>query len=100
MIRRPPRSTLDRSSAASDVYKRQAIELLNSEDDMIPIKILQIVLIMTNHEDILKPPMATKVVHLCLKAFNNNSQIIRGNVFTILKQMYTCLLYTSPSPRD
>ena len=25
MIRRPPRSTLDRSSAASDVYKRQNI---------------------------------------------------------------------------
>ena len=25
MIRRPPRSTLDRSSAASDVYKRQEI---------------------------------------------------------------------------
>ena len=25
MIRRPPRSTLDRSSAASDVYKRQAL---------------------------------------------------------------------------
>ena len=32
MIRRPPRSTLDRSSAASDVYKRQdiAITKLNS----------------------------------------------------------------------
>ena len=27
MIRRPPRSTLDRSSAASDVYKRQAENL-------------------------------------------------------------------------
>ena len=27
MIRRPPRSTLDRSSAASDVYKRQATRL-------------------------------------------------------------------------
>src|SRR5678816_3373209 len=26
MIRRPPRSTLDRSSAASDVYKRQTPE--------------------------------------------------------------------------
>src|SRR5678816_1640495 len=26
MIRRPPRSTLDRSSAASDVYKRQMID--------------------------------------------------------------------------
>src|SRR5678815_440346 len=29
MIRRPPRSTLDRSSAASDVYKRQAHERRN-----------------------------------------------------------------------
>src|SRR5678815_6076457 len=28
MIRRPPRSTLDRSSAASDVYKRQVSLLL------------------------------------------------------------------------
>ena len=28
MIRRPPRSTLDRSSAASDVYKRQVHELV------------------------------------------------------------------------
>ena len=28
MIRRPPRSTLDRSSAASDVYKRQVAHLL------------------------------------------------------------------------
>ena len=28
MIRRPPRSTLDRSSAASDVYKRQAPKTL------------------------------------------------------------------------
>ena len=26
MIRRPPRSTLDRSSAASDVYKRQEVQ--------------------------------------------------------------------------
>ena len=29
MIRRPPRSTLDRSSAASDVYKRQNEARLN-----------------------------------------------------------------------
>ena len=27
MIRRPPRSTLDRSSAASDVYKRQTYDI-------------------------------------------------------------------------
>ena len=30
MIRRPPRSTLDRSSAASDVYKRQVQENISS----------------------------------------------------------------------
>ena len=30
MIRRPPRSTLDRSSAASDVYKRQDSTILFS----------------------------------------------------------------------
>src|SRR5678815_1104201 len=30
MIRRPPRSTLDRSSAASDVYKRQDYDVLIS----------------------------------------------------------------------
>ena len=29
MIRRPPRSTLDRSSAASDVYKRQVVFLVD-----------------------------------------------------------------------
>ena len=35
MIRRPPRSTLDRSSAASDVYKRQVYEyeILASDPD-------------------------------------------------------------------
>src|SRR5678816_1241764 len=30
MIRRPPRSTLDRSSAASDVYKRQVLTHCNA----------------------------------------------------------------------
>ena len=33
MIRRPPRSTLDRSSAASDVYKRQALLRANFGGD-------------------------------------------------------------------
>ena len=33
MIRRPPRSTLDRSSAASDVYKRQTYTNPNSQAD-------------------------------------------------------------------
>ena len=33
MIRRPPRSTLDRSSAASDVYKRQLADLKKREEE-------------------------------------------------------------------
>ena len=37
MIRRPPRSTLDRSSAASDVYKRQFILLLNPDARLLPL---------------------------------------------------------------
>ena len=32
MIRRPPRSTLDRSSAASDVYKRQERQFVVGSD--------------------------------------------------------------------
>ena len=34
MIRRPPRSTLDRSSAASDVYKRQDTGIGISEESL------------------------------------------------------------------
>src|SRR5678810_111044 len=38
MIRRPPRSTLDRSSAASDVYKRQIYHLEAPRRPRIPNK--------------------------------------------------------------
>ena len=40
MIRRPPRSTLDRSSAASDVYKRQEEDcvLFSDREDFIEFK--------------------------------------------------------------
>src|SRR5674536_403038 len=33
MIRRPPRSTLSSSSAASDVYKRQFMQMYSAEED-------------------------------------------------------------------
>src|SRR5680860_567665 len=35
MIRRPPRSTQSRSSAASDVYKRQELQLQLADDDVL-----------------------------------------------------------------
>src|SRR5678815_5143606 len=36
MIRRPPRSTLDRSSAASDVYKRQVLARMRRAGTVSP----------------------------------------------------------------
>src|SRR5678809_1236242 len=39
MIRRPPRSTLDRSSAASDVYKRQNVIRANLFTTISPTKL-------------------------------------------------------------
>ena len=38
MIRRPPRSTLDRSSAASDVYKRQALAVSPQDEEGLPVQ--------------------------------------------------------------
>ena len=40
MIRRPPRSTLDRSSAASDVYKRQGVDRPERIGDLAPYKLV------------------------------------------------------------
>ena len=38
MIRRPPRSTLDRSSAASDVYKRQVLDPIVTSSKQVEIQ--------------------------------------------------------------
>ena len=46
MIRRPPRSTLDRSSAASDVYKRQSVYSSNNDGIAVTNPITQ-----TNNTD-------------------------------------------------
>ena len=43
MIRRPPRSTLDRSSAASDVYKRQIPELRISDLGIVDVRRFEVV---------------------------------------------------------
>eukprot|EP00657_Telonema_sp_P-1_P008151 TRINITY_DN28822_c0_g2_i1.p1 TRINITY_DN28822_c0_g2~~TRINITY_DN28822_c0_g2_i1.p1 ORF type:complete len:127 (+),score=51.17 TRINITY_DN28822_c0_g2_i1:12-392(+) len=76
MIRRPPRSTQSRSSAASDVYKRQYYDL----------------------EHITENYRRTK------DFFNTTTVHASGTPwqFTYAKRdiPYSCLLYTSPSPRD
>ena len=59
MIRRPPRSTLDRSSAASDVYKRQAC-LLAGMDDYIskPIRVEALVNALSKTHSLVSAPVS------------------------------------------
>ena len=82
MRRRPPRSTLDRSSAASDVYKRQGYRLGDVADFSLGI---------TPYD----------------KYRGHSSEVIESKAFhsqykvnETYKPLISCLLYTSPSPRD
>ena len=82
MIRRPPRSTLDRSSAASDVYKRQTINLganANFKNDTVKIE---------NYF----------VAEVCCRQDKNMASKKIG--LSPNEAVKPCLLYTSPSPRD
>ena len=77
MIRRPPRSTLDRSSAASDVYKRQSLSHLLF---LVPVGIAAALVL------IKMAPYRLKRLTVFLDPQSD--------------PMGICLLYTSPSPRD
>ena len=63
MIRRPPRSTLDRSSAASDVYKRQdlvgphGVVLGNPPGDCV-------VLLVTDDRRLRRPHQCLSLIHI------------------------------------
>ena len=74
MVRRPPRSTLDRSSAASDVYKRQIVD----HDDLVPP--LAVV-----GEDVLQRAQVTQVGH-------GRAQLL---LQLADERVGACLLYTS-----
>ena len=89
MIRRPPRSTLDRSSAASDVYKRQGLQVGKAIEELDIADLEAQLAFVTNPGliNIYTNLKAGSVSHLA--AFNKN-----------LIGCITCLLYTSPSPRD
>src|SRR5660398_297572 len=109
MIRRPPRSTPLYSSAASDVYKRQHVNILFA---------------VRGHPVAKDYINRTIIPALCSKAGVPTTDV-RGNITshrarsTIASQLYNakepmtlfelqawlghrtpCLLYTSPSPRD
>ena len=81
MIRRPPRATLDRSSAASDVYKRQVLSGIQTAID--------------------KAEKNYKGLVIANEGPNFSAGANVGMIFMLaIDQEYDCLLYTSPSPRD
>ena len=93
MIRLPPRSTLDRSSAASDVYKRQDGELTDLE-----IKLTGIMNRVESANAELIGALKLQEIAKTLK-----DQELAPGIHLVRKAMpdiSTCLLYTSPSPRD
>eukprot|EP00657_Telonema_sp_P-1_P005362 TRINITY_DN22666_c0_g1_i1.p1 TRINITY_DN22666_c0_g1~~TRINITY_DN22666_c0_g1_i1.p1 ORF type:complete len:112 (+),score=45.45 TRINITY_DN22666_c0_g1_i1:104-439(+) len=101
MIRRPPRSTQSRSSAASDVYKRQGYSFILSHHDK---PVCRRHIFVTN-------PYGCVAWHFSELQLITLIAIVR--VGAILEYLVgspgseapdepsgCCLLYTSPSPRD
>ena len=89
MIRAPPRSTLDRSSAASDVYKRQ------------PFANALFVATRVSFNDVILINAAVAIFVIAVDRFllarYGTSQIVHYEKIDLIQ---ACLLYTSPSPRD
>eukprot|EP00658_Telonema_sp_P-2_P044117 TRINITY_DN31991_c0_g1_i2.p2 TRINITY_DN31991_c0_g1~~TRINITY_DN31991_c0_g1_i2.p2 ORF type:complete len:129 (+),score=25.16 TRINITY_DN31991_c0_g1_i2:38-424(+) len=119
MIRRPPRSTLSSSSAASDVYKRQAhypILILNSgswmrdpanEDRLVTdeeyqkhmAKALRIVKRQGFNGTLIW--RTTYQGHpYCWRYTEPLTEELKEDDFPKVAPYLRCLLYTSPSPRD
>ena len=126
MIRRPPRSTLDRSSAASDVYKRQALDFIDAFAIGIDFTLRDI---QNNAKKEGNPWSISKgffgsatvgsfIDKIDIQDYNNLKISLKLNgelkqfgytkdmifkipfIVSYLSNIFTCLLYTSPSPRD
>src|SRR5450756_3154590 len=90
MIRRPPRSTQSRSSAASDVYKRQLHEW--QCENVEPV---QQIVCFENSLPRIEVSYGRRYV--------NADGLDRGDFCSLTFDghvLVDCLLYTSPSPRD
>ena len=114
MIRRPPRSTLDRSSAASDVYKRQVVadhaiglvapKLPHGQAACLRVDVQEglgevhrALRLQDGEQRMFGPegvPQAEDGVHVVLRGVD------LAVVAAVLAVHIVCLLYTSPSPRD
>eukprot|EP00831_Metopus_contortus_P020356 TRINITY_DN18958_c0_g2_i2.p2 TRINITY_DN18958_c0_g2~~TRINITY_DN18958_c0_g2_i2.p2 ORF type:complete len:106 (-),score=29.43 TRINITY_DN18958_c0_g2_i2:10-327(-) len=95
MIRRPPRSTQGVSSAASDVYKRQVLDIAHGHSKYAG---KTVEFIKTNYPeiDVVAGNIATK--DAAEYFLSKGADAIKVGIGP--GSMCTCLLYTSPSPRD
>ena len=78
MIRRPPRSTLDRSSAASDVYKRQ--DLRRMLQNSVSLDQLTAVDIMSANPKTVEPETLAIEAFRILKDKNINQLLVVENL--------------------
>ena len=88
IMRRPPRSTQSRSSAASDVYKRQPEHV--GEPTVTDIGVLDMIC------DIAPQSSSLHLLPEPLQMLN----ALHARMRRVVRVTYSCLLYTSPSPRD
>src|SRR5674536_400858 len=92
MIRRPPRSTLSSSSAASDVYKRQLFSLGKTISIGIFIKIQW-----ANFDELILFNCWLLNMFFPFSSVSNQTYLLRKNRYqlTVFDRMNSCLLYTS-----
>jgi len=66
-------------------------DLLLDSDDMILIKLIQVLLIVTTRESLSAQPMANKVLAFSLKVFSTREPIIKNNILAVLRQLHSLL---------
>ena len=93
MRRRPPRSTQGRSSAASDVYKRQVLALPPGTGVSITRSDVEYIITEFGIAYI----YGKSIRERCLSLIDIAHPDFRDE---LMEQARACLLYTSPSPRD
>src|SRR5680860_1901913 len=101
MIRRPPRSTQSRSSAASDVYKRQPILLslcLQHPQWNCEIEAMRA----AHLKNYVIAPTLLKLAEYDERMNSESANILMMGIAAQESDLWynLCLLYTSPSPRD
>eukprot|EP00658_Telonema_sp_P-2_P024236 TRINITY_DN19735_c0_g1_i8.p1 TRINITY_DN19735_c0_g1~~TRINITY_DN19735_c0_g1_i8.p1 ORF type:complete len:104 (+),score=26.50 TRINITY_DN19735_c0_g1_i8:148-459(+) len=102
MIRRPPRSTLSSSSAASDVYKRQLMVLITALTNLSAIPALMLLRRRRWWFELWGGgfTMVTSFLYHTADSLGHPILGLTEGEWHRLDNVASCLLYTSPSPRD